>query len=480
MTGTATYTSGADAGVAFAGGRAAAEGVDDLGTVGEVVAREASLGRSAATAGAVGDDDPRLAPRGTGRRRRMRQVLGSLGGSHPTSRSSALPAIDERVASSGEQAIAFDAAEVAGERHVLGEQHHRRHAGAGDEAPLTAGAPGGSRRRARPRSSRGRRASCAARRRGHRRSWSGRTSWCPTPARGSRCGVRTAPGSSARKASRSNSLAVSATRLAVDPDPAGAAVDRAAGRAIRRGVASPRRRRRRPAGRPGDGPDAGQHLAHAERLGDVVVGAELEAEHAVELVAARGDHDDRHVGRCADRPAHVAPVHVGQAEVEQHHVVAVVGGERAAARWRRGRRRRPSARGPRSRDAAIARSSSTSSILTASLWPADPSRPNPGALADIPLDLGRFLDEFRPWLRSRLRTVTTELGLPSARSPKSTTEGRDDHTNSNIVLTGRRSGCPFCGGTGQHPGAPGQRRSHVRPELHTPGHIDHAARTSST
>ena len=42
--------------------------------------------------------------------------------------------------------------------------------------------------------------------------------------------------------------------------------------------------------------DASDQLAEAERLHDVVVGAELEPDDTVDLVAARGDDDDRHVG----------------------------------------------------------------------------------------------------------------------------------------------------------------------------------------
>ena len=38
---------------------------------------------------------------------------------------------------------------------------------------------------------------------------------------------------------------------------------------------------------------AGQQLAHAERLGQVVVGADLQAQHAVDLLGPRGEHQDR-------------------------------------------------------------------------------------------------------------------------------------------------------------------------------------------
>ena len=54
-------------------------------------------------------------------------------------------------------------------------------------------------------------------------------------------------------------------------------------------------RRRRVAARRVHGADARDELAEAERLDDVVVGAELEADDAVDLLAPRGHHDDRHV-----------------------------------------------------------------------------------------------------------------------------------------------------------------------------------------
>src|SRR5213076_3543062 len=37
--------------------------------------------------------------------------------------------------------------------------------------------------------------------------------------------------------------------------------------------------------------DAGQELAQVERLGDVVVGADLEADHLIDRIAAAGDDD---------------------------------------------------------------------------------------------------------------------------------------------------------------------------------------------
>ena len=61
-------------------------------------------------------------------------------------------------------------------------------------------------------------------------------------------------------------------------------------------------------------------LARAERLGQVVVGAELEADQLVALLDARGEHDDRHAGVLAQRPRHVEAVHLRQAQVEHDEI----------------------------------------------------------------------------------------------------------------------------------------------------------------
>ena len=69
-----------------------------------------------------------------------------------------------------------------------------------------------------------------------------------------------------------------------------------------------------------DGAHAGDHLGPAERLDDVVVGAELEPDDAVGLGPAGGEDDDRDAAAGADRAADVAAVAVGQVEVEQDQV----------------------------------------------------------------------------------------------------------------------------------------------------------------
>lgn len=70
-----------------------------------------------------------------------------------------------------------------------------------------------------------------------------------------------------------------------------------------------------------DGADAGEQLARGEGLGDVVVGAGLEAEDAVGLLVAGGQHEHGQVGARAQLPAHREAVEVGEHEVEEDGVV---------------------------------------------------------------------------------------------------------------------------------------------------------------
>src|SRR5512138_3704163 len=61
--------------------------------------------------------------------------------------------------------------------------------------------------------------------------------------------------------------------------------------------------------------DARHQLAHAERLGDVVVRADLEPDHTVNLFAAGGDHDDRHAAGLAQLAADVQSIYLGDHQV---------------------------------------------------------------------------------------------------------------------------------------------------------------------
>jgi hypothetical protein len=69
---------------------------------------------------------------------------------------------------------------------------------------------------------------------------------------------------------------------------------------------------------------AAAELAYGERLGDVVVSAELEAQHLVDLLDACGEHDDRHGALCPDLAADLEAVDFRQHQVEYDEVELVV------------------------------------------------------------------------------------------------------------------------------------------------------------
>ena len=70
--------------------------------------------------------------------------------------------------------------------------------------------------------------------------------------------------------------------------------------------------------------DAAAELAHRERLGDVVVGADLEPGDLVGLAALRGQHDDRHLAARAQLAADLDAVELGQHQVEDDEVEATL------------------------------------------------------------------------------------------------------------------------------------------------------------
>ena len=85
------------------------------------------------------------------------------------------------------------------------------------------------------------------------------------------------------------------------------------------------------------GADARDELVGAERLGQVVVGADVEPDDAVGLFGACGHHDDRdrrRRGVGAKRAAHLQPAHAGQHDVEDHEIewLFAGAGERVIAR----------------------------------------------------------------------------------------------------------------------------------------------------
>ena len=91
-----------------------------------------------------------------------------------------------------------------------------------------------------------------------------------------------------------------------------------------------------------DGLDAGDQLARVEGLRHVVIGADLEADDAVDVVAAGGEDDDGDVAGLAELLADGEAVHLGHHDVEDDEVradglgllerlLAVVGGFDAEA-----------------------------------------------------------------------------------------------------------------------------------------------------
>ena len=69
--------------------------------------------------------------------------------------------------------------------------------------------------------------------------------------------------------------------------------------------------------------DARHELFEGERLGQVVVGAEIQALDAVADGGRRGEHEDAGLrGRARQRRAHRVPVDLGDVAIEDDHVVA--------------------------------------------------------------------------------------------------------------------------------------------------------------
>jgi hypothetical protein len=70
--------------------------------------------------------------------------------------------------------------------------------------------------------------------------------------------------------------------------------------------------------------DSRDELTKAVGLGDVVVRADLEHQHHVDLLTLRAHDDDRHTARRSNRSTDVESGHLGQHEVEEHDVERVV------------------------------------------------------------------------------------------------------------------------------------------------------------
>ena len=88
---------------------------------------------------------------------------------------------------------------------------------------------------------------------------------------------------------------------------------------------------------PQDRLDPKDHLTGTERLGHVVVGAELEPADPVLGLGLRGEQQDRQPGRGADLAYDLLTRNVGQSEVEDDQVDAAGGGEGQPLRTSGGR-----------------------------------------------------------------------------------------------------------------------------------------------
>jgi hypothetical protein len=72
--------------------------------------------------------------------------------------------------------------------------------------------------------------------------------------------------------------------------------------------------------------DAGLELKNVEGLRDIIVRARFEAQKLVRILAAGGEHDDRHRGKSANLLAGLQTVQPGHHQVEYDDIVAVLPG----------------------------------------------------------------------------------------------------------------------------------------------------------
>jgi hypothetical protein len=78
---------------------------------------------------------------------------------------------------------------------------------------------------------------------------------------------------------------------------------------------------------------ARHQLARLEGLGQVVIGAQLQSDHAVHHFAAGSEHDDRQVAFLADGPAQGKAVLLGEHDVQDGGVPAALAQARPGPRW---------------------------------------------------------------------------------------------------------------------------------------------------
>jgi hypothetical protein len=84
-----------------------------------------------------------------------------------------------------------------------------------------------------------------------------------------------------------------------------------------------------------DGPDPSRELPRREGFDDVVVGAQLEPEDAIDLLPSRGEHHDRDIRSLTDLASEITSVSVRQHHVEQDEVRRLTTDGLAGTRERR-------------------------------------------------------------------------------------------------------------------------------------------------
>jgi hypothetical protein len=77
-------------------------------------------------------------------------------------------------------------------------------------------------------------------------------------------------------------------------------------------------------------PENGAHASHqfprVERLGQIIVGAQIQADDAVHVVGAGRQHEHRHTALLAQLPQNLEAVHAGQHDVQDHQAETAVQG----------------------------------------------------------------------------------------------------------------------------------------------------------
>jgi hypothetical protein len=72
---------------------------------------------------------------------------------------------------------------------------------------------------------------------------------------------------------------------------------------------------------PQHGPDARQKFPKAERLGDVVIGAQFQPDHPIDLVAPiTGGNDYRNIGARSDLAQQVETILLAEPQIEDHEI----------------------------------------------------------------------------------------------------------------------------------------------------------------